>query len=322
MNRYLKVIPIPMSGMMLAFISLGNLLHSLEHHVLGHVAFFIGILLFISLVGKVLFAWQSVKQEMQNPIIASVSPTFTMGTMSLSSGLHIYHVNEWVIHSIWIVAAVLQVVIIVYFIKSFIWKKSITITNIFPSWLILFVGTAVMPLTAGDLSSFATKFVVIFAIVAFLILVPIIFTRGFIRKDLPEPTIPMLTILSAPASLSLAAYLKQFDGQVWIAISLFIIALVLFITVLSKLPSMLRLPFYPSYAAFTFPLVITATATNSFIKLLADHGKSYEWLDMLAMFQLVFSTIIVCYVLVRYMNYLVFQVKALKMKEKTSEQTI
>ena len=179
-----------------------------------------------------------------------------------------------------------------------------------------------MPLTAGDLSSFATKFVVIFAIVAFLILVPIIFTRGFIRKDLPEPTIPMLTILSAPASLSLAAYLKQFDGQVWIAISLFIIALVLFITVLSKLPSMLRLPFYPSYAAFTFPLVITATATNSFIKLLADHGKSYEWLDMLAMFQLVFSTIIVCYVLVRYMNYLVFQVKALKMKEKTSEQTI
>ena len=321
MNHYFKVIPIPMSGMMLAFIVLGNLFHQLAYHVIGHVAFFIGILLFTSLIGKAIFAWSSLIQEMKNPIIASVSPTFTMGTMSISNGLHTYHVNEWIIHAIWIVAAALQVVIIVYFIKSFIWKKKVTMLTIFPSWLILFVGTAVMPLTAGDLSNVVTKFVVIFAIVAFLVLVPIVITRGFIRKDLPEPTIPMVTILTAPASLSLAAYLKQFDGQLPIAIALFTIAVMLFIAVLSKLPSMLRLPFYPSYAAFTFPLVITATATNSFIELLAEHGKSYVWLDLLATFQLIFATMIVCYVLVRYINYLVFQLKELRMREKTKEQT-
>ena len=321
MYRYFKVIPIPMSGMMLAFIVLGNLFHQLAYDAFGHVAFFIGILLFISLVGKVLFAWSSIIQEMKNPIIASVSPTFTMGTMSISNGLHTYHVNEWMIHTIWIVAAVLQVVIIVYFIKSFIWKKKMMISNIFPSWLILFVGTAVMPLTAGDLSSVVTKFVVLFAICAFIVLVPIVFIRGFIRKDLPEPTIPMVTILTAPASLSLAAYLKQFEGQVAIAVTLYIIACVLFIAVLFKLPSALKLPFYPSFAAFTFPLVITATASNSFIKLLADHGKSYEWLDLLASFQLVFATMIVCYVFVRYLNYLVIQLKELKLKERASEKT-
>ena len=321
MNHYFKVIPIPMSGMMLGFIALGNLFHQLDFDRIGHVAFFIGVILFISLVGKVLFAWSSVLQEMQNPIIASVSPTFTMGTMCLSRGLHYYHVNEWLIHTIWIVAALLQVVIILYFIKSFIWKKRITISNIFPSWLILFVGTAVMPLTAGDLSSFVTKFVVIFAVCSFVILVPIVFTRGFIRKDLPEPTIPMLTILTAPASLSLAAYLQQFEGQVVVATTLYCIATLLFFAVLLKLPAMLRLPFYPSYAAFTFPLVITATATNSFIAFLADHGKFYASLDLLAMFQLVFSSIIICYVFVRYLSYLAFQAKAKRLKEKASQQT-
>lgn len=320
MHKLFKVIPIPMSGLMLAFISLGNLLNLIDYSLLGNIAFFIGILLFILLIGKIIFAFTSFKQEMQNPIIASVSPTFTMGTMSLSSGLHAYNVASWFIHSLWLVAAIGQVAIIVYFVKTFIWKKHVTISTIFPSWLILFVGTAVMPLTAGDLSSMLTKFIVIFAIVAFLILVPIIITRGFIRKDLPEPTIPMLTILTAPASLSLAAYLKQFDGSVAIAITLFIIAQCLFILVLTKLPSALKLPFYPSYAAFTFPLVITATATHALVPFLESHQMSYSWLPALATFELIFSALIVCYVFFRYINYLVFQLKEQRVKERSKEQ--
>ena len=183
----------------------------------------IGCILFVLLLGKLVFAFPRVVQEMKNPIIASVSPTFTMGTLSLSNGLHFYEVNESVIHTIWVVAAILQFIIILYFIKSFIWNKKVTMANIFPSWLIVFVGTAVMPLTAGDLSSRFTQGIVLFAMVAFIILVPIIIVRGFIRKDLPEPTIPMLTILSAPASLSLASYFKQFDSTMAVVITLFVI---------------------------------------------------------------------------------------------------
>lgn len=65
-----------------------------------------------------------------------------------------------------------------------------------------------MPLTASDLSGIFTKAIVIFAVCALIVLVPILILRGFVRKDLPEPTIPMLTILAAPASISLAAYFR------------------------------------------------------------------------------------------------------------------
>lgn len=321
MKQVLKIIPIPMSGLMLAFISLANLLHSIDRTIFGHFAFIIGGILFLLLLSKLLFAWSTVVQEMQNPIIASVSPTFTMGTMSISSGLHIYNVSELMIHTIWFLGAIGQFMIVLYFIKTFIWKNHLTISNIFPSWFILFVGLAMMPLTAGNLSSIVTKGIVFFAIASFIILVPIIATRVFIRKDLPEPTIPMLTILTAPASLSLAAYLQQFDGKLFVVVILFAIAQILYLLVLTKLPGALKLPFYPSYAAFTFPLIVTATATQAFILYLTNHGITVSWLPWLANFELIVAIVIICYVFIRYLNYFVFQLKQQRIKQQMNEHT-
>lgn len=304
-----QVVPIPISGLMLGFISLGNLLLSMGQATFGHICFFIGIFLFLLVIGKLLFAFSSILAEMQNPIIASVSPTFTMGTLSISSGLHYYGVHEFIIHMIWILAATTQIFIIFYFIRTFIWKNRIAISDIFPSWLILFVGTAVMPLTAENLSGNFTKAIVIFAICAFIVLVPILIYRGFIRKDLPESTIPMLTILAAPASISLAAYFQQFESQFYFVVTLFILAQLLYLLVLTKLPSALQLPFYPSYAAFTFPLVISATATYGVIHYFDENGISTKWLEIYFHFQLTFSIIIVFYVFIRYINYLSVQVR-------------
>lgn len=309
MRNLFQVVPIPISGLMLGLVSLGNLFLSMGHTAFGHVCFFIGIFLFLLIIGKLIFAFSSILTEMQNPIIASVSPTFTMGTLSISSGLHYYGVHEFVIHMIWILAATTQVFIIFYFVRTFIWKKRITISDIYPSWLIMFVGTAVMPLTASDLSGIFTKAIVIFAVCALIVLVPILILRGFVRKDLPEPTIPMLTILAAPASISLAAYFQQFESRFGIVLTLFIVAQILYLLVLSKLPSALQLPFYPSYAAFTFPLVISATATNGVIHYFEQNGLSTSWLETYFYFQLTFSAIIVFYVLIRYINYLSIQVR-------------
>lgn len=323
MKYYFQSIPIPMSGVMLAVFSLANLLHALDATIPAHISFFIGIVLFLSLIGKLVFATSTVTAEMQNPIIASVSPTFTMSTLSLSSGLANYGVHSVVIHTLWMIAAVTQFLIICYFIKTFIWKKRITTTNVFPSWLILFVGVAVMPLTARDLSGRFTQTVLIFAICAFIIIAPIVILRGFIRKDLPEPTIPMLAILTAPASLCLAAYIVQFNSSLAVILTLYTVAQLLFFLVLIKLPSMLKLPFYPSYAALTFPLVITATATNEFMQAVLFEGAIKTVLTAYFALQLLVAICIVVYVLIRYVNYLSVQVQqkrdlATELKQTTS----
>ncbi|MEK4628660.1 MAG: TDT family transporter [Solibacillus sp.] len=322
MKAYLQLIPIPMSGLMLGFVSLGNVFHTVEQHVLGHIAFFIGGFLLLMLLSKALFAWSSVLSEMQNPIIASVSPTFTMGTMAFSNGLHYYSVPELLIQSIWIIAAATQIFIILYFIKAFIWRKKLSISMIFPSWFILFVGTAMMPLTAGQLSNVFTKGILLFAVISFIILVPIVIKRGFILKDLPEPTIPMITILTAPASLSLAAYFQQYEGTLPIAITLFVVAQALFLLVLTKLVSALKLPFYPSYAAFTFPLVVTATATHAMYQFLSNHNIDLLWLNWVGNGQLILATLMISYVFIRYCNYLVFQFKQQRIKQQSNQEVI
>lgn len=321
MKYYFQSIPIPMSGVMLAFVSLANLLHALDVTIPAHISFFIGIVLFLSLIGKLIFATKTVVAEMQNPIIASVSPTFTMGTLSLSSGLANYGIHSVVIHTLWILAAVTQFFIIIYFLKAFIWKKELTLANIFPSWLILFVGVAVMPLTARDLSGRFTQTVLIFAICAFLIIVPIVILRGFIRKDLPEPTIPMLAILTAPASLCLLAYFVQFNSSLAVILTLYTVAQLLFFLVLTKLPSILKLPFYPSYAALTFPLVITATATNEFIHAFSFEGTIKTVLTAYFALQLLLAICIVVYVLIRYVNYLSVQIKQKRALATKNNQT-
>ena len=70
---------------------------------------------------------------------------------------------------------------------------------------------------------------------------------------------------------------------------------------------LLFIRFYPSYAAFTFPLAITATATNAFIEFLAEQGTSYAWLTTYFYFQLTLAILMALYVYIRYVNYLSIQ---------------
>lgn len=51
-----------------------------------------------------------------------------------------------------------------------------------------------------------------------------------------------------------------------------VLAQALFAVVLSRLPALLRLRFYPSYAAMTFPFVITATALGKARALFQANG--------------------------------------------------
>ncbi len=83
---------------------------------------------------------------------------------------------------------------------------------------------------------------------------------------LPEATQPLLTIMAAPASLCLTGYLASFDHpNFWLATGMLIFAQSLYFITLVSIRQYTRLSFYPSFAAFTFPLVISATALTKYI---------------------------------------------------------
>ena len=72
-----------------------------------------------------------------------------------------------------------------------------------------------------------------------------------------------------------------------------------YIFALYKLISYRNLDFYPSFAAFTFPFVISALATKGIINTL---GLNY--LNPILSIQTVIATVLVVYVLYRYVEFL------------------
>lgn len=79
-----------------------------------------------------------------------------------------------------------------------------------------------------------------------------------------------------------------------------ILATVLYLVVLVKLPKYLKMPFFPSYAAFTFPFVISAIAMKQTMACLANMGSPMSWLNVVVIIETVIAVVLCVYALVRY----------------------
>ena len=83
MRATIQKIPVPLSGVMLGWAALGNLLQSYSEGLrlfCGGVSF---VLLLLLLAKLILFPGM-IKEELKNPAIMGVSATFPMGLMLLS----------------------------------------------------------------------------------------------------------------------------------------------------------------------------------------------------------------------------------------------
>ncbi|MDO6632236.1 TDT family transporter [Bacillus thuringiensis] len=304
MMKKLQHIPIPISGLVLALFSIAKLQISFHMNVLAYVMLTLGIVFLAGLFCKIFYTPKQVLNDLKNPIIAAVSPTFTMAIMVLCS---IFMIKSAIWEVIWIIAVIVHFALMIYFTYRFVLKSKVTMSHIYPSWFIMYIGMAIMPLTAGNLAPSITTVVFWASIVFYIILLPLVLIRIFVRKNLEIPTQPLTTILCAPGSLALAAYLAHFNtksiGLIWI---LLILSQTLYIIVLWQLPKLLRLPFYPSYAAFTFPLVICATAFTNTLKYLGYNGMLGHWVSII---ETIIASTMVIYVAIRYSIFLIQQIK-------------
>ena len=131
-------------------------------------------------------------------------------------------------------------------------------------------------------------------------------TARYVKLPVADSAKPLFCIYTAPMSLCLAGYLTTAaQPSLAFAAVLAAAAQVLYVIVLTQLPKLLRLPFYPSYAAFTFPFVITAIALQKFLALLSAAGfAAPAALSWLLAAETVVACIMVGYALARYLIFL------------------
>ena len=302
MNRFFKSIPMPIVGLILSFAALGNLLLSYGE-IYRTICYVISGIIFIIATIKFISNLEGLKQDLSTPIGASVFPTYSMGIILIGAYLKQYLPTSG--FCVWIIGILLHIVLIIYFTLKFV--RNFKLMQVFPSWFIVYVGIGVAAVTGKAFSQCIGQFAFIFALVCYVILLVIVSIRVFKVKQIPEPAMPTLIIYAAPGSLCLAGYLNSFDTKnmllFWL---LLMLSQAIYLIAILKLMKLLRLKFYPSYSAFTFPLIISAVAlklsTNFLIisKSIEHMPTLVKFLSIMVKIEEIVAVCIVFYVFIRY----------------------
>ena len=298
----IKKLPLPIAGVMLGFAALGNLLQSYSE-TLRSLCGIISLVLGLLLVFKIIAYPSIMKEDMNNPIMAGVFATFPMAIMLLSTYAKPL-IGENSIF-IWYFGIILHIALIVYFSIKFIFNFNIK--KVFTPYFIVYVGLAVSSVSApifekiiiGTLSFW-------FAFIMCMILLFIVTYRYTKYTEIPTPAQPLFCIYAAPVSLCLAGYIQSVQVKSLLMIGfLAILSLILYIIVLFNLPKYLKMPFFPSYSAFTFPFVISAIGMKMTTSYLIKIGSTIVFLKYFVLVQTVIATILVIYTLFRYILFLI-----------------
>ena len=299
----IKKIPVPICGVALGCAALGNLLQTYSE-ALRMICGAVSALFLLLCIIKVVAFPKLFAEDMANPIMASVSGTFSMALMLLSTYIKGYLGAADLAFVVWVVAIALHVALIVFFTAKFVARLKLQV--VFASYYIVYVGIAVAAVTAPVYEATAIGAAAFwFGLVSFVALFVLVTMRYVKLPDVPEPAKPLICIYAAPMSLCLAGYVQSVmpKNHVYL-LAMFAVATAIYLFALVQLVRCLSLPFYPSYAAFTFPFVISAIASKMTAACLMNMGTPLPWLAPVVLVETVIAAILVVYTCVRYFAFL------------------
>ena len=294
----IKKLPIPMAGLILAILSLGNLLQDINPH-LRYLFGAIGVLLIVLMILKVILYPQNIKNDFKNPVIASSSGTFSMSLMLLST--YLIEFTPEIACAIWIIGISLHILLMIYFTYHFI-VRNFDISTVYPSYWIVFVGITMGAITAGIHGLDEIGFICfLIGFAAMLVTLPLVIYRYIRYRNIPDMNKPLICIFTAVISILIVGYLNSSPSpsKEFLTI-LYSIACIFYIFAFYKLIEYRNLEFYPSFSAFTFPFVISALATKGILKI---NSPNY-FLHLILTIETAIALIIVIYVLIRYVKFL------------------
>ena len=301
MKNIIKKVPIPICGLMLGVSALGNLLQSYSE-IVRYICGVLAVFLLILAILKLILCFEDVKKDMENPIMASVSGTFPMTLMLLS--VYVKPFIGQAAFYIWIFAIILHIALIIYFTIKFIVK--LDIKKVFASYYIVYVGIVAASVTAPAYNQLKIGAVCFwFGFVALILLLILVSVRYIKYKEIPEPAKPLICIYGAPMSLCIAGYIQSVNPKIYIfLVVMLIVSTILYIFALAQLVKCIKLPFYPSFASFTFPFVITAIALKQSMACFNNLGHPMPFLQTFVLIETIIAVILVIFVYVSFIKFI------------------
>ncbi|MCO6411778.1 MAG: SLAC1 anion channel family protein [Thiogranum sp.] len=269
MNRQLQYLPVSLFSTVMGLSGLAIALQQADIlfaglHGIGTATALASAGVFIVLcvlyAAKLLRHPASVREELSHPVKMSFGATFTVSLVLLSIAL--YERNPALSWWLWAAGSGLHLAFTLYVLNAWIYQPHFEIHHISPAWFIPVVGNILVPVagvTHGALQ--ISWFYFSIGLLFWLVLFTIIVYRMIFHNPLPDKLLPTLFILIAPPAVGFIAYFKLAGSIDAFAHILYYSALFLTLLLFMQLPRFLRLPFYLSWWAYSFPLAAMTIAT-------------------------------------------------------------
>ncbi|MGV3278993.1 TDT family transporter [Rickettsiales bacterium LUAb2] len=308
--KNINLYPAAISGLTLGILGIGSFWKiALNNNIIAvSITIIVSILatiMLLPLLLKMLRHPNVLLDELAHPVVGSTIPTFAMSLMVLSNNLLV--ISRSFATILWLLAIILHLLFLFVFLYNRF--KNFNLHHIVPSWYVPPIGIVVACLTIpNDSYLWLAKIICWFGLISYFIMLPTMLFRLSLREILEDAKKPTLAILAAPASLTLAGYITVTTNyNPLIIMALFGIAITMTVSVYLMLIHLLKLPFSPAYAAFTFPLAISATASIKFsiwskgIDILQGYTQH---LYQFALVEGILASIVIMYVLSHYLKYI------------------
>lgn len=287
-----------MSGFALAFQRASSLLPPL--HLVSTILLYITVALFC-LVGA-LYLYKGVacpgaiKKEIYHPIKVNFFPL--IAKIFLILGIIMLERDMTVSLYSWAIGTVLQFSASIFIISEWIKQEHFKIEHMTPGWFLPIVGSIMVPI-AGVKHGFVeiSWFFFSVGLVYWLILLVIVLYRMFFHAPIAERLMPTLFILFAPPAIGFIAYVRLTGGGLdSFGRILYYFSLFMFFLVLFQVPRLLKINFYISWWAYSFPMAAITLA--SFLMSSLTHDP---FISFVAWAQLVFLTVIIFVLIIKTM---------------------
>lgn len=268
-NLCLENLPIPLYGSVMGLTGLAMALAHFEHRhgdpfwsqILLYAVSAWFVVLSIAYLAKWARYPAEVNKEYQHPVRMNFFPAISISLLLLSIGyLESHHGLSAIL---WYTGTLLHLFFLLRTLRVWFFR-GLQMQTFNPAWFIPVVGTILVPVAGVSHAPVEISwFFFSVGIIFWLALLGITLNRVIFHNGLPPKLLPTLFILIAPPAVGFIAYIKLTGSLDAFAQVLYFHGLFMTLLVLTFTDRFVRLPFFLSWWAYTFPLA--AASLSSFL---------------------------------------------------------
>ncbi len=222
------------------------------------VCVFVGLALIYST--KLIRYRQSVLQELRHPVKLNFFPSISISMLLLS--ICFMPINMAITHPLWLIGTALHLIFTLYVVGVWMHHEHFEIHHMNPAWFIPAVGNVLVPVAGMQLGySEVSWFFFSIGMLFWIVLMTILFNRVLFHNPIEQRLLPTLFILIAPPAVGFIAYMRLTGELDAFARVLYYGGLFLTLLLFTQVRRFLKLEFFLSWWAYSFPLAAISIAS-------------------------------------------------------------